>query len=646
MQNALFLVVFSALMLMGQSVSANYKGYGADSVESDVLAKFAPQPLPGALSRDIQSRMDVLTPTMGAVSPDGRHLCTSWNITGTWQVWCLDRPNSFPRQLTGGDDYTGFSGFTPDGKTILISRDRKGEENQGLYYVPLMGGKLEVIQHKAGVQTYLERIGNDGLIYFKANDRRPGSRTIYTFDFKTKEIKVWFDRDGLWSIQGERQGKFLIAKSTGFLWREYYEFDPSNETLIPLLGQGENEEYKMAYAAQPGKFIVLTNKFGNFKRLYRWSQSDGFWPLTSNSSFDVSDFTVDRELRRILYTTNEKGFTRVAGLNAKTYKLLEMPKFPHDNPDHVYNGSNSWGGRYTTFGVGVPTGPDLKYVYDWKGKKLTQWFKPSAPEIDIKGFVPAKLEYYSAADGTQIPMLVRRPKACNGTKLCPVIVEFHGGPEDQATPGFKPYTQMFVDHGFIYVEPNVRGSEGYGKEWIRSDDGVKRLQVITDIRDAAVWIKEHWRVNGQSPKVGVTGSSYGGYSTLIAMTMFAGVYDAGVSEVGMSNLVTFLENTAPYRRSLRVAEYGDPQKDREALLKLSPISHIDHLKSPLLMIQGASDPRVPVGEAIQMYEAAVSRGVVTKLIIFPDEGHGLSKRGNQVLGQGHTLLWFKKYLAD
>jgi dipeptidyl aminopeptidase/acylaminoacyl peptidase len=190
----------------------------------------------------------------------------------------------------------------------------------------------------------------------------------------------------------------------------------------------------------------------------------------------------------------------------------------------------------------------------------------------------------------------------------------------------------------------VRGSDGYGKAWLNSDNGAKRLDVVSDIEDAAIYMKRAWAKDGVVPKIGVMGGSYGGYSTLFAMTRYAGAYDAGVATVGMSSLLTFLENTAPYRRALRVAEYGDPVKDREALIKLSPISYIAQLKDPLLIIQGASDPRVPVGEAVQMYEAAQKRGVAAELILFADEGHGAAKRENQVASIGHTLRFFQTYL--
>jgi dipeptidyl aminopeptidase/acylaminoacyl peptidase len=265
--------------------------------------------------------------------------------------------------------------------------------------------------------------------------------------------------------------------------------------------------------------------------------------------------------------------------------------------------------------------------------------------VDPTRFAAATLESYPARDGTPIPMFVRRPAACAAAAApCPVIVHFHGGPEGQSRPGFSPVWQLFVDAGFVVVEPNVRGSTGYGQAWLDADNGPKRLQVVTDIEDAALFVREAWAKNGTAPKVGVYGGSYGGYSALMGMTRFAGAYDAGVSSVGIANLLTFLENTAPYRRQLRISEYGDPVVDRDALVQLSPTSWVQQLKAPLMIIQGANDPRVPVGEALLMHDAARSRGVPVELMIFADEGHGASSRANQALQWGHVLRFFRQHL--
>ena len=245
-------------------------------------------------------------------------------------------------------------------------------------------------------------------------------------------------------------------------------------------------------------------------------------------------------------------------------------------------------------------------------------------------------------------MLVRRPDPgrCAAQAPCPVVVSFHGGPESQARPGFSVGAQMFVDAGFVYVEPNVRGSDGYGKTWLHADDGPKRLEVITDIEDAARWARSRFATGGQgSRSVGIFGGSYGGYSVLMGMTMFAGAYDAGVDVVGISDLRTFLRNTAPYRRILRISEYGDPDRDADALAKLSPMTYVDRTRAPLLIMQGASDPRVPAGEAIQIHDALERRGVACSLMIFPDEGHGAQKRENRVLMLGGAIAFFEKHLG-
>lgn len=635
---------FLALMAAFQSSAQTpgYTGHGAASISQETLAKFAPAPLPDALSRKIQSMMDLRAPGVGVVSPDGKRFYFSWFVTGSQQIWCLDGPNHFPIQLTGGEDSTSIAAISPDGKTLIVQRDRKGEENPGLYTMSANGGALKCIQHIPRVQTAFEFLSEDGQwLYYHANDQKPDAYAIYRYNIGTGQKELILAEPGLWYIADHQpSGRLLLQKATGSESSEFFEWDPSTRKLVPLLGQGEIQEYTMKYGAKAGQFVVLTNKLGEFRQLYRF-ESGTFTPIGPSFQWDVSKFSIDERKTRIIYTVNEGGYTRLHALDAKTFAPLKLPKWPE--ADHVHIGSTTRDGRYTTLSVVTAQAPPASWVYDWQTERLTQWSMPSSPEVDTKTFAVATLEYYPAKDGTKIPMFVRRPKT-SAKGPHPVVVSFHGGPEGQATPGFNPYAQIYVDAGFIYVEPNVRGSNGYGKTWLDADNGPKRLQVITDIQDCADYIRTAWAVDGKAPKIGIMGGSYGGYATLMGMTMFAGSYDAGVSVVGISNLLSFLNNTAPYRRILRISEYGDPEKDHEALLKLSATSYIDRLKAPLLVIQGASDPRVPVGEAIQIYEAATKRNIPSGLIIFPDEGHGSQKRGNRVLQIGHALAWMEKYL--
>ncbi|MBX3188806.1 MAG: S9 family peptidase [Labilithrix sp.] len=601
--------------------------------------------------------LDVRAPIGSRIAPDGSALFFAWTVTGTPQVWKVDGPRRFPQQITGGEDVTRVVGILPDGKRLVVARDRKGEENPGLYLLGADGGALEEVQHKPKVQTELQFVSDDGKqLYFRANDVKVDSYAIYKYTIATRARELVFGEDGLWSVADriEQAGgkKLLLEKATGALTREYFEWDEAAKKLTPLFGQNEKEEYDATYAATPGELLVLTPKLGDFRRLYRVKPSGlrgkpleaaDVTPITPDAKHDVSSFTIDRPHAHVYYTTNEAGFTRAHALDAKTYAEQRLPEIK--DAAHVTFGAPTWNGRWVPMNVGTSKAPTTSYVFDWQTQKLTQWVAPSTPEIDTTRFAVAALEHYPARDGTKIPMFVRRPPGCEKPAAgCPVLVHFHGGPEGQSRPGFGMYGQIFVDAGFIYVEPNVRGSDGYGKAWLHADDGPKRLQVITDIEDASKYVRTAWAHDGKAPKIGIMGGSYGGYSTLVGMTMFAGAYDAGVANVGMSNLLTFLLNTAPYRRALRASEYGDPEKDRDALLQLSPVTYIEKVNAPLLLIQGASDPRVPVGEAIQMHDALEKRGIATKLVVFPDEGHGTQKRENKVLEIGHTLSFFETHL--
>ncbi|HEU4727141.1 MAG TPA: prolyl oligopeptidase family serine peptidase [Kofleriaceae bacterium] len=623
------------------SKSSGYSGLGAESLSPQEIAKYAAPPLDERMSRRIQAMLDVRGSTGGRTTSKGDRQIFTTRITGTDQVWRQDGPMKFPVQLTGGEDRTSVVALAPDDSFAVVSRDIGGGENAGVYLLAMDGGPLKVVQHTPKVQTFLQYISDDSKsLYFRSNDKDPASYTIYRYDVATEKRDTVFDEKGLWVIADHRgDSTWLMVKELGSTQQEIYEYDLKSRKLTPVLGQGETEQYDVTYGARPGQILVRTNKLGDFQRLYVL-EGGKLTPVSPEIKHDIEELTIDPARTRIYYRINEDGYWKLAVLDARTFKPLALPRLP--SAENVSLASVSHNGRFAELSFDGSTLVPQTVTYDWQTGKLTTWRVPSTPEIDTRAFAKASLEYYPARDGTKIPMFVRRPARCDGP--CPVIVEFHGGPEAQALPGFSTRAQMFVDAGFTFVQPNVRGSAGYGKAWLHADDGPRRLDVITDIEDAAKFIRASWGKDGRPPKIGVTGGSYGGYSVLMAQTYFAGAYDVAVEQVGISNLVSFLANTSPYRRILRISEYGDPVKDREALIQLSPITHIAKIKAPLLLIAGVNDPRVPVGEGLQIYKQLEQRKIPSGLILFPDEGHGARKRGNIVLATGHTIAFFEKYL--
>jgi dipeptidyl aminopeptidase/acylaminoacyl peptidase len=618
-----------------------YSGLGAETVSNNDLAKYAPQALDPSRSRRIAAMYDIRGTGVGLTTSNGDRQVYSSAVTGVLQVWRQDGPHRFPVALSGGEDVTYAVAIAPDDSFVIVARDERGQQNPSLYQLSLAGGSLQLVPHTPKAQTELQYISDDSKsIYIRSNDISVSSYAIYRHDLTKGTRVLVFNHPGIWSIVDHRGDEsWLLAKDLGSAHREIYEYDLAKKHLTPLLGQDAPGEYEVAYGTRRGQLLVRTNTRGEFFELYSL-ESGVMTKISHDVKGDIDRFKIDDARIRIYYEVNDGGYARTFVLNATTLRLLSIPGLPRSENVSIVGVSHN--GRFVELALDGSNSVPQAWTLDWQNGTITPWRSPSTPEIDITSFRGATLESYPARDGAEIPMLVWRPAKCK--EPCPVVVYFHGGPEDQTRPGFNRYAQLFVNAGFVFAAPNVRGSSGYGRTYAHADDGKKRLGVIGDIEDAAKFIRLKWARGGVSPRIGVMGGSYGGYAALMAMTCFSGAYDAGVDEVGMSDLASFLTNTAPYRRELRISEYGDPTQDADALRLLSPVNCVDRAKGPLLIMHGVNDPRVPVGESIQIQKRLEARHIPSTLILFPDEGHGNAKRENWILSVGHTLTFFERHL--
>jgi len=260
--------------------------------------------------------------------------------------------------------------------------------------------------------------------------------------------------------------------------------------------------------------------------------------------------------------------------------------------------------------------------------------------IDPSLFVEPKLVRYTSFDGLSIPAFLYLPPNWDGNPI-PFVIEAHGGPESQFRPSFIRHFHYLLLNGYGILAPNIRGSSGYGREYVRMDDYKKRKDSIRDIGAAARWLIENGYA--REGKIAIKGQSYGGYVTLASLVEFPDLFGAGVDHVGIANFVTFLRNTAEYRRALREAEYG-PLSDEDFLREISPINNVDRIKAPLLIVHGENDPRVPIGEARQMAEELMKRGREVELLIFPDEGHGIAKLENRLIFYRKMVEFLDKHI--
>ena len=353
--------------------------------------------------------------------------------------------------------------------------------------------------------------------------------------------------------------------------------------------------------------------------------------IAPQSRWDVEDLRLSRDGKLLAYTLNEGGTSRLVVHDLRQQADLLLPPLPTG----AVIGSFGFdpGGTRLALTVETAQSPRDVYVVELAGQPaLTRWTQSELGPLDAASLVPAERISFATWDyvGTafrQVPAFLYRPRTPGPH---PVVIDIHGGPESQYRPGWSAFTQFLVHElGYAVIAPNVRGSSGYGLDYLALDDGKLREDAVRDIGSLLVWI-------GLQPdldrsRVVVMGGSYGGYMTLASLATYSDRLAGGIDLVGISNFVTFLEKTSPYRRDLRRAEYGDERDPemRVLLQRISPLTNAASIRKPVLVVQGLNDPRVPASESEQMVWRIRANGGEAWYLMAKDEGHGFRKKGNR-----------------
>ncbi|HEY8375880.1 MAG TPA: alpha/beta fold hydrolase, partial [Nannocystis sp.] len=400
-----------------------------------------------------------------------------------------------------------------------------------------------------------------------------------------------------------------------------------------------------AFTADGKAVITTTDGTGEFRALVRLDLTTReIEPIGAPVPWDISAFSLSHDRTRMASVVNEGGVSRL--------RLHDLPSgrerpIRGELPAGVIS-SPTWhsSGRWLAFTLSSARSPADAYVLDAQTGALERWTESEVGTLDPSTFSEPELVRWTSFDGREIPGFYYRPPARFAGKR-PVVVIVHGGPEAQSTTGFIGRNNYYLNElGVALLYPNVRGSTGYGKTYVRLDNGVKREDAVKDLGALLDWIAT--RPELDADRVMIMGGSYGGYMTLAASVHFADRIRCAVDIVGISNFVTFLEHTEAYRRDLRRAEYGDERDPemRKHLLAISPLTRAAEIKKPLLVIQGKNDPRVPASEAHQIVATLKQNGTPVWYLEASDEGHGFAKKRNQDYQMYATILFMKTYLLD
>ena len=449
-----------------------------------------------------------------------------------------------------------------------------------------------------------------------------------------------------WSEDGKR---LLIANYVSVTDSRIHLLDLETGELQLLAGDPDNPYSALGAGASFSRdnagIFFATDQQGDFTQLAYLDLTSGeAKTITTDIPWNVGGFQLNQDGTRGAFTINEGGINRFYLFDPESHEYTQVTNIPVgllSGRDFSPDGSrfamtlNTANTPSDVFTLALGDGP-LEYG------ELTRWTYSEVGGLATESFVEPELVHYPTFDEREIPAFVYRPRE-EGPH--PVIISIHGGPEAQYRPGFSSTFQSWIaELGAAVIAPNVRGSSGYGKEYVKLDNGFKREDSVKDIGALLDWIAEQPDLDEN--RVAVYGGSYGGYMVLASMVHYSDRLRGGVDIVGISNFVTFLENTQDYRRDLRRVEYGDEREpEMEAhLQKISPSNNADKITAPLFVAQGQNDPRVPVTEAQQIVEVIRDAGYDVWYMNALNEGHGFRKKENSDLYRQIVVEFFRKHL--
>ncbi len=599
----------------------------------------------------------------GAGSPvysnDGMKIFIKTSITGTSQIWMIEKPLQWPAQITYYQNRIKSYSYSPRKNLIVFQKDDDGSERDQIYLMKPDGTGIinitdnEDVKYRFGVWSE-----TDDVFYYSSNEREKAYYDIYSYNYQTGEKSIiYVSDDKNYPSNVSPDGRnMIISRSYSNFDNDLYLLNLKTGELKKLTEYGTENGPSRTYARDWSKdskgFYYISDYGRDFMNLGYYDLSrkvftyideipdKEFIIKTEYLNKDVTkvEFSKDRSL--VAYVLNYNGIDEIVIIDLLNKKEIQVPEKIKSCNIRSFVFSND--GKKMLIAYNNYKSPTIISQYEITTGSFEQLTRPSLFGISEDTFVEPELVTIKSFDDLEISGFLYLPLGAKKNSNFPCIISIHGGPESQSKIGFNSLYQYFLSRGYAVLAPNVRGSRGKGKYFTSLDNKRLRENSVADIAEFTKYLISTGYINKE--KIIVMGGSYGGYMTLACLTLYPELFAAGISRVGISNFITFLSNTADYRRANREAEYGSLSYDFGFLESISPINKVDRIKAPLLLIHGENDPRVPVSEAEQMYEAIKSKGGVVEFLKFEDEGHSLSRSDNRLTAYKKIAEFIDKYV--
>ncbi|MGH7138154.1 MAG: alpha/beta fold hydrolase [Pirellulales bacterium] len=638
-------IVFTAVVLFGRSLFADET---ADPFRPPAIATHDVPVVPRELIDRLRQYQNMREASFAGWSPDGDGMLVSTRFGNATQLHRVYMPGGRREQITFFDEPVSgrFVPTVRDG-AVLATMSQGGSENDQVYLIDrvafstalLTDGKsrnlLGPVRHNGEQMIVLStrRNGRDTDLYL-ADVRKPQSESL----LMQTSGEYWTASD--WSLDGKR---LLLARyvSINEGYPALFEVESKQRTALPLPGDGPAGVGRMAFRPDGKVAYITTDARGEFLEVgrlnlktleYDWPADDLHW--------DVNELKVDPSSGRVAIAVNADGASKLYLLDGNDVRALDIPL-------GIASGLEfSPDGKQLGFTLARPDAPADAYSLRLDDSELLRWTFSETGGLDPAGFTKPTQIRVKSFDGRQIPAYYFRPAGASRQQKAAVLISIHGGPESQYRPFFSPITQFHVNEmGIAVIAPNVRGSAGYGKTYLKLDNAERREDSVKDIGAVLDWIAGQPELDAS--RVAVVGGSYGGFMVLSSLVHFPNRIKAGIDIVGIANFLTFLQRTSPYRQDLRRAEYGDERKPemRAVFERINPTAGADKIRSALLVAHGRNDPRVPFFEAEQIAEKVRAAGQPVWTVYADNEGHGFAKKDNRDYLTAVQVLFLKEFLA-
>lgn len=583
----------------------------------------------------------------GLAFSEGRiHVLISSDQTGVFNAYALPVAGGDPVPLTASTTNATFAqSYFPDGRRILVAADQGGNELTHIY-VRETDGTLRDLTPGDKLKAGFVGFSDDGQTFWlTSNERDASAFDVYAYDATTYERKLVFQNPGLnvTGVSGDGRLVALIKSHTSANSDIYLaDLRTGGEPYLISEHTGDVAYDVSGFGPNGATLIYTSDQDGEFAQAYAYDIANKAHNRTTQADWDVMYVSFSPNGRYRVTAVNADASTELTIEDAQTRAPVRLTGLPQGDITGVRFDP---GAGLAAFTVVSDTSPADVFVADLstgQARRLTSALNPAIKESDL---VEATIVRYPGEGGVMVPAVLYRPKGASAANPAPAVVLVHGGPGGQTRRGYSAMVQHLVNHGYAVLGANNRGSSGYGKTFFHMDDKKHGEADLRDIVAGGDWLRaQDWVADDQ---VAVMGGSYGGYITAAALAFHPDKFEAGIDIFGVTNWVRTLESIPAWWGAQRVAlfdEMGDPATDAVRHRAISPLFHAEKIQRPLLVIQGANDPRVLQVESDELVEKVRANNVPVEYVVFPDEGHGFQRRENRIKAQESYLAFLNRYV--